>query len=233
MERPEFEAWDGREPRDATGFLRPAWRETPPDSTASPLGGFYADNGYGYGPYGIGAYANGGQPEITLVDPPNSGQERAQHAPYQATTTAWQAAYEAEQIPPPPPTRPRARLTTVLLEEPAEELTRRHGARPTGRHRARPFKGPTAGQGRQVAAIRVAVVVTSALFLVAAVAGVTEIRLHGFAFFVSRATRTCDTGSGGLQEDQGLGQPDAPRPTPDVKVQPSPYGTVTVQGLST
>jgi hypothetical protein len=269
--------------------------------------------GHGNGPYSTGAYANGGQPEITLVDLPN-----------QATSTAWQAAYEAERIreaarretdmirreaskqvaemleaaeieaaeirraamsmqaelgefsanitntlpspvrpqtPPPPrtrprttlltrprtPARPRARPSTVLLEEPAEELIRRQGARPTGRHRARPTgrhraraagghrarpaERPTAGPGRQVAATRVTVVATSALFLVAVVAGagVTEMHLHGFAFFASRATGACETGHSGLRENQGPGQPDAPKSTPSLaKDQPSPLSTVIV-----
>jgi hypothetical protein len=62
--------------------------------------------------------------------------------------------------------------------------------------------------------MRFAVIATSALFLVAAVAGVTEIKLHGFSFFVFRSTGTGESGPGALQEDQGPGQPDAPKPTP-------------------
>jgi hypothetical protein len=78
-----------------------------------------------------------------------------------------------------------------------------------------------------VAAIRFAAIATSALFLVAVVTGATEIHLHGFDFFIFRATGTGETGPNGLKEDQGPGQPDAPKPTPShIKVQPSPHSTV-------
>ena len=78
-------------------------------------------------------------------------------------------------------------------------------------------------------AIRFATIATSALFLVAVVAGVIEIHLHGFNFFTFRATGVGETSRNGLQEDQGPGQPDAPKPTPShIKVQPSPRSTVTV-----
>jgi hypothetical protein len=85
------------------------------------------------------------------------------------------------------------------------------------KHGARPAKKPAAGgAGRQVVAMRVAVIATSALFLVPLAAGVTEICLHGFDFFVFRAAGTGETGRGpgGLQEDQGPGQADAPKPAP-------------------
>jgi hypothetical protein len=61
--------------------------------------------------------------------------------------------------------------------------------------------------------MRVAAVASSALVLFAAAAGATEIYLHGFAFFVFRSVGTGETGrgAGGLQEDQGPGQPDAPK----------------------
>jgi hypothetical protein len=62
--------------------------------------------------------------------------------------------------------------------------------------------------------MRFAVIATSALFLFAVVAGITEIHLHGFPFFVFRAAGTGETAGSGLQEDQGPGQPDAPKPTP-------------------
>jgi hypothetical protein len=70
------------------------------------------------------------------------------------------------------------------------------------------------GPPRQLVAIRVAAAATAALFLVATAAGTTEVALHGFAFFVFRSVGTGETGSGGLQEDQGPGQPDAAKPTP-------------------
>lgn len=51
--------------------------------------------------------------------------------------------------------------------------------------------------------------------MIAAVAGVTEICLHGFAFFVFRSVGTGETGRGpgGLTEDQGPGLPGAPKST--------------------
>jgi hypothetical protein len=80
-----------------------------------------------------------------------------------------------------------------------------------------------------VAAIRFAAIATSALFLVAVAAGVMEIHLHGFKFFVFRATGIGETSRNGLEENQGPGQPDAPKPTPShLRVQPSPHRTVTV-----
>ena len=79
------------------------------------------------------------------------------------------------------------------------------------------------GLPRQLVAIRVAAAATSALFLFALAAGTTELALHGFAFFVFRSAGTGETGSHGLQEDQGPGQPDAPKPTAShIKVRPSP-----------
>jgi hypothetical protein len=103
---------------------------------------------------------------------------------------------------PPPATRPGTRPTG------------KPGARPTGKPGARSAAKPASGQGRQDAAIRVAVIATSAVFLVAVVAGVAEIKLHGLSFFVFRSVGSGETGPGGLQEDQGPGQPDAPKPTP-------------------
>jgi hypothetical protein len=70
------------------------------------------------------------------------------------------------------------------------------------------------GQPRQMVAFRVAATATALLFMFAVVAGSAEIALHGFAFFVFRSTGTGETGPTGLQEDQGPGQPDAPKPVP-------------------
>ncbi|HEX4062619.1 MAG TPA: hypothetical protein VHY58_16505 [Streptosporangiaceae bacterium] len=121
-----------------------------------------------------------------------------------------------------PPSRPKARPHAAPADRPA----RGPGARPA--------KGPASGRGRQVAAMRIAVIATSALFLVAVVAGVMEVHLHGFDFFIFRATGTGETGPNGLQENQGPGQPGAPKPSDTkarashIKVQPSPHSTVTV-----
>lgn len=102
-------------------------------------------------------------------------------------------------------------------------------APPAGRPAARPAGKPSAGKGRQVGAFRFAATASAVLFLIAVVAGVMEIHLHGFQFFVFRATGVGETSKNGLQEDQGPGQANAPKPTPShLKVQPSPHRTVTV-----
>jgi hypothetical protein len=77
----------------------------------------------------------------------------------------------------------------------------------------RPVRRPQ-GTPRQLVAIRVAAVATTALFLIALTGGTVEVALHGFAFFVFRSAGTGETGPNGLKEDQGPGQPDAPKPTP-------------------
>jgi len=84
-----------------------------------------------------------------------------------------------------------------------------------------------------VAAFRFFAVLTSVLFMAVVTAAVIEIHLHGFKFFVFRATGVGETSRNGLQENQGPGQPDAPKPTPShIKVQPSPKRTVTVHNGS-
>ncbi|MGH8961082.1 MAG: hypothetical protein ACRDWT_07720, partial [Jatrophihabitantaceae bacterium] len=103
-------------------------------------------------------------------------------------------------------------------------------ARPAGRPAARPAGKPSAGKGRQVGAFRFAMISTSVLFLAVVAVAAIEIHLHGFKFFVFRATGVGETSRNGLQENQGPGQPDAPKPTPShIKVQPSPHSTVTVR----
>jgi hypothetical protein len=79
--------------------------------------------------------------------------------------------------------------------------------------RIRPARRPQ-GPPRQLVAIRVAAAATAVLFAVALATGTTEVALHGFAFFAFRSVGTGETGPGGLQEDQGPGQPDAPKPAP-------------------
>ncbi len=94
-------------------------------------------------------------------------------------------------------------------------------ARPAGQPGTRTARGPQ-GPPRQLVAVRVAAAAAAALLLFAITAGTTELALHGFAFFVFRSAGTGETGPGGLQEDQGPGQPDAPKPTPShVKARPS------------
>jgi len=106
---------------------------------------------------------------------------------------------------------------------PAEPGTT-HKAAPKGTPKATPKATPKTGQAaaaprakpkaRQLVAIRVMTVITAALVLFAVITGVTEIGLHGFAFFVFRSVGTGETGPNGLQENQGPGQPDAPKPSP-------------------
>ena len=115
---------------------------------------------------------------------------------------------------------PTARPAGGLLHRPAPAARRRWKAWGTAR------ASPSSGQGRQLAAMRFAAIATSVLFLFAVAAGVVEVHLHGFDFFVFRATGIGETGQNGLQENQGPGQPDAPKPTPShIKVQPSPHST--------
>jgi hypothetical protein len=130
----------------------------------------------------------------------------------------------------PPAARPAAAPGGRPAGRPAAQPAGRPAARPAGKPAARPAGKPSSGQGRQGTAFRFAAIATSALFLVAVAAGAIEIHLHGFKFFVFRATGIGETSRNGLQEDQGPGQPDAPKPTPShLKVQPSPRRTVTVR----
>ena len=127
-----------------------------------------------------------------------------------------------------PATGPQARTHAA----PSHRAAAKPGARSGGKAPARPAAKPAGGSGRQAGAIRFAVAAVSATFLVAVVAGATEIHLHGFDFFIFRAVATGETGPNGLQEDQGPGQPDAPKPTPTsvprhITVKPSPHSTVT------
>jgi hypothetical protein len=117
-------------------------------------------------------------------------------------------------------------------------------ARPAAKPGARPRSGPAAEPGtrpaaepgtrpkgtpRQLVAARVAAVATAALVLFAVAAGTAEVALHGLPFFVFRSIGTGETGPNGLQEDQGPGQPDAPKPTPSrINGRSSPRSTVTV-----
>jgi hypothetical protein len=144
------------------------------------------------------------------------------------TTPVLEPAAEPKSLPAARPaakpgTKPAARPKTG----PKTGSATTPGARPAGRPAARSARKPAAGRGRQVGAMRFAVIATSALFLVAVLAGVMEIHLHGFDFFIFRATGTGETGPSGLQENQGPGQPDAPRPAlSHLQVQPSPPSTV-------
>jgi len=127
-----------------------------------------------------------------------------------------------ERPPASPSGQPKARPRTVPAAKPAS----RHAARPAGK----PAQAAP-GQGRQAGSMRFAVAASSALLLVAAVAGATEIYLHGFAFFVFRSVGTGETGRGpgGLTEDQGPGLPGAPKAAAaHVKAPPIRRATIAV-----
>jgi hypothetical protein len=142
-----------------------------------------------------------------------------------------------------PSTQPKARPHTAPTKRRASKHAappaRKLWARPIWKPRTRPVRKPiarsaknAAGAGRQAGAMRFAVIASSALLLFAVVTGVTEISLHGFAFFIFRSVGTGETGRGpgGLLENQGPGQSDAPKATNShVKVRPTTRSAVTVR----
>jgi len=96
-----------------------------------------------------------------------------------------------------------AYVTQTLTGPAAAALpARQREAQPATKVAARP---------RQYSAMRFLVAVVAALMLFAVAAGATEVGLHGFRFFVFRSAGTGATPSSGLNEDQGPGQPDAPK----------------------
>jgi hypothetical protein len=107
-----------------------------------------------------------------------------------------------------------AYVTENLTSIPARPATRpaaQPAAKPAVQPAAKPAAQPTA-RPRQSGAMRRVVSVVAALVLLAVVSGATELGLHGFRFFVFRSAGTGATPSGGLKEDQGPGQPHAPKP---------------------
>lgn len=62
---------------------------------------------------------------------------------------------------------------------------------------------------RQRRALRVWLTALSLLLLVVLALGLTEGSMHGFSFFIFRATGVGSTSGTGLNEDQGPGQPDS------------------------
>jgi hypothetical protein len=66
------------------------------------------------------------------------------------------------------------------------------------------------GRSRQIRSARIVVAAFISMALISTASGTVEILLHGFPFFVFRSAGTGTTPSGGLQEDQGPGQPNAP-----------------------
>ena len=127
--------------------------------------------------------------------------------------------------PPMPARRPSARPTVapaglpVAAPEaaPAAEPAAQPKARPAAKPGAKPAAKPGAkpgvtrdGKPRQRAAMRVMAVTFATLFLFSVGAGTVEVALHGFSFFVFRASGTGSSPDGGLTESQGPGQPGAP-----------------------
>jgi Family of unknown function (DUF6338) len=132
-----------------------------------------------------------------------------------------------------PKSGPAAEPGTGPAAEPGTKRAARPGTGPAARPETKPKGRPETkpkGTPRQLVAARVAAVATAALVLFAVAAGTTEVALHGLPFFVFRSIGTGETGPNGLQEDQGPGQPDAPKPTPSrINGQSSPRSTVTLE----
>jgi hypothetical protein len=106
---------------------------------------------------------------------------------------------------------------------PAAAPGQRPGSRPTARPETQPGARP---HGRQVAATRKAVIAIAAAVSLALVGGGTQLALRGYAFFVFRSAGTGATDNNGLQENQGPGQPDAPRahlPAKPAPAKPAPH----------
>ncbi len=137
------------------------------------------------------------------------------------TLTSPQPAAAAAFAPPAPtaPTAPAspspaatqfAPPTAWPTAQPAAEPVGPPSADPAASPRVRPAAKPN-GRPRQAAAVRVMTAFTAAMVVFALTAGATEVALHGFKFFVFRSAGTGETSHTGLEEDQGPGQPGAPR----------------------
>jgi hypothetical protein len=123
---------------------------------------------------------------------------------------------------------PVAAPATMPVAEPAVKPKAAPRERPAARTAAKPAAGAKTGTAtppaakaaipaadpnavpRQILAGRVMGIIVLAMFMVALLAGTSEVALHGFRFFVFRSVGTGETSSNGLQENQGPGQADAP-----------------------
>jgi hypothetical protein len=84
---------------------------------------------------------------------------------------------------------------------------------PQQRPAARPgATGRANTKGRQARAMRKAAAALVVLSLTGVTAGAVEIQLHGFSFFLFRNTGAGAGNSRDLEENQGPGQPNAPKP---------------------
>jgi hypothetical protein len=123
-----------------------------------------------------------------------------------------------------PAPQPQAQPVT---EPPAAVPQAKPAARPAGKPAAPPWASPNDQSGltatpaarpavkpntrsRQFVAVRAMSIFTAAMVLLALTAGVSEVALHGYKFFVFRSAGAGSTAKNGLQENQGPGQPDAP-----------------------
>ena len=74
--------------------------------------------------------------------------------------------------------------------------------------------------------MRKAVIAIAAAVSLALVGGATQLALRGYPFFVFRSAGTGATDNNGLQENQGPGEPDAPRahlPARPAPAKPTPH----------
>jgi len=114
-----------------------------------------------------------------------------------------------------PAEKPAAKTATLPAAKPVTKTGTKPGASsghgPAVTHGARSAAQP---KSRQLGAFRVMSVVTATLVAFALITGTAEVALHGVSFFIFRAVGTGETGPNGLQENQGPGQPDAPKPSP-------------------
>jgi hypothetical protein len=120
-----------------------------------------------------------------------------------------------------PATQPTARPATQPAAKPAARSATPVATKPgVSLRRIKPEpKDARKTKNRQVSASRKVTAAFVALFVAGVATGVTEVVLHGPAFFVFRANGA-GASQTGLTEDQGPGQPNAPGAHHNVKVVP-------------
>ena len=107
-------------------------------------------------------------------------------------------------------TRPREEPAATPPRRPATPS--RRPATPSRRPAAKPGDHPRAGtKGRQVRAMRKVAAAFAVLSLAGVAGGAVEVKLHGISFFLFRNAGAGAGNSGNLDENQGPGQPDAPK----------------------
>jgi hypothetical protein len=141
-------------------------------------------------------------PAVQSVTAPSAAQPIA--TPAHEPVTGLQARPAAR-----PTTQPRTKPETRPKSRPAGQPGTRPVGRPGTRSAPKPgtrSAGRAKGKPRQLRAIRVAAVVTAALFLFAVGTGATEVALHGFSFFVFRESGAGETGPSAPTDQQLLSQ---------------------------